>query len=131
MKTTPDQITNLLPHQVFVFGSNRSGRHGRGAAHLALRKFGARPGQGVGLMGQSYGIATKGRRMEVLSLAEIAVQVNRFIQFAAAHPEMEFLVTKLGTGLAGYSVREVREACFAGLVFPPNVALPAEFQSVP
>ncbi len=128
MKTTPDQITSLLPHQVFVFGSNRAGRHGRGAAHLALRKFGARPGQGTGLMGQSYGIATKGHRMEVLSLAEIAVQVDRFLRFAASHPELEFLMTKIGCGLARNSTRDIRDACFAGRAIPANVALPAEFQ---
>lgn len=127
MKTTPESITRLEPNQVFVFGSNRAGRHGRGAALLAARKFGARHGQGTGLMGQSYGIATKGHRLEVLSLPEIRVQVERLMRFAVAHPELEFLVTKIGCGLAGYSTREVREGCFVGLDIPPNVWLPAEF----
>lgn len=128
MKTTPDHITELERNQVFCFGSNRAGRHGRGAALLAMRKFGARNGQGTGLMGQSYGIATKGHRLDVLSIPEIAVQVARFMRFAEAHPELEFLVTKIGTGLSHYSVQEIKEGCFDGLIVPPNVWLPIEFQ---
>lgn len=128
MRTTPDHITHLEPNQVFVFGSNRAGRHGRGAAKTAL-KWGARYGQGTGLMGQTYGIATKGHDMEVLSLAEIAVQVDKLYRFALAHPELEFLVTKLGCGLAGYSTCAIKGICFDGREVPSNVWLPAEFQS--
>lgn len=127
MKTTPDNITTLAPNQIFVFGSNLAGRHGRGAAQTALREFGARQGQGTGFMGQSYGIATKGYRMEVLSLPEISVQIEQLMRFAVTHPDLEFLVTKIGCGLAGYTVRDIR-TCFMGLEVPPNVALPAEFQ---
>jgi len=125
--STPEVITKLEPHQIFVFGSNRAGRHGKGAALLARRKFGAREGHGTGLMGQSYGIATKGHRLEVLSLTEIAVQVEKLMRVAAQHPDKQFLVTKIGCGLAGYSTKEIR-FCFAGMVIPPNVVLPAEFQ---
>ncbi len=124
--TTPEHITKLEPHEVFVFGSNRAGRHGRGAAKQAL-KWGARMGQGNGLMGQTYGISTKGHRMEVLSLPEIAVQVEKLYRFAVAHPELTFLVTKIGTGLSRYSTKEVKAACFDGLAVPANVVLPAEF----
>jgi len=34
---TPDLVTSLKPHQVFVFGSNIDGFHGGGAAGYALR----------------------------------------------------------------------------------------------
>ena len=128
MKTTPENILTLEPHQVFVFGSNRAGRHGAGAAKLAHRKFGAKWGQGDGFMGQSYGISTKDRNLGVLSVRQIEIGVDRLLRFAEAHPELEFLVTKIGCGLAGYSAKEIR-ACFAGKVIPANVALPAEFQS--
>lgn len=121
----PEHITHLEPGQVFVFGSNRAGRHGKGAALIARRKFGAKDGQGDGLMGQSYGIPTKGRKLEVLSLAEIGVAVTRFLRFAAAHPELEFFVTKVGCGLAGYSAKEIGPLFAAP---PSNVMLPAEFQ---
>lgn len=127
MHATPEIITKLEPHQVFVFGSNLAGRHGKGAALLAQRKFGARNGQGTGLMGQSYGIATKGHRLEVLSPAAIEIQIARFLRFALAHPDLKFLVTKIGCGLAGYSTKEIAKL-FAGKLIPPNVVLPAEFQ---
>ena len=122
--TTPDNITSLKANEVFVFGSNYAGRHGRGAALDALQ-FGAIPGQGTGLMGQSYGIATKGRRLEVLSLTEIGGQVRRFITFARDHPELTFLVTEIGCGLANYTPRQI--APLFGTEIPENVRLPASF----
>lgn len=127
MKTTPEKITKLEPGQVFVFGSNYAGRHGKGAALVAVRKFGARHGQGMGRMGHSYGIATKGHRLDVLPLADIEIQITRFLRYAATHAAEEFLVTKIGCGLAGYSIEEIRN-CFLGKTIPSNVVLPAEFQ---
>lgn len=120
-------ITKLEPNEVFVFGSNRAGRHGKGAALTAYRKFGARNGQGSGLMGQSYGIPTKGWKLDVLSLNEISSQVEKFLRFASAHPELKFLVTEIGCGLAGYSPKEIAPM-FQGAT--PNVVLPDRFKLV-
>lgn len=55
---TPERITELKANEVFVFGSNLAGAHAGGAARVALDKFGAVWGQGVGLQGQSYAIPT-------------------------------------------------------------------------
>jgi len=126
MKFTPQYITRLEPNQIFVFGSNYAGFHGAGAALTALRKFGARYGQGTGLQGQSYGIATKDRKLNVLPLFNIQVQIERFLRFATNHPEFEFLVTEIGCGLAGYSKAEIGPL-FKGLTIPPNVILPESF----
>ena len=52
-------IRSLQPNQIFVFGSNTQGRHGLGAAKIALQKFGAKYGQAEGIQGQSYAIITK------------------------------------------------------------------------
>jgi hypothetical protein len=120
-------ITKLEPNEVFVFGSNLAGRHGKGAALMALRKFGARKGQGTGIMGQSYGIATKDRQLGVLPLDQIAVQVFRFLRYAEAHPDQRFLVTQIGCGLAGYKPSQI--APFFRLS-PPNVVLPEAFKKV-
>ena len=119
------QITKLEFNEVFVFGSNLAGRHGKGAALTALRKFGARNGQGTGLMGQSYGIATKGWRLDVLPISAIGIQVQKFIRFASAHPEKRFLVTEIGCGLAGYSPKQIGPL-FLGS--PSNVVLPESFK---
>ena len=99
---TPDRITSLGENEIFVFGSNLAGAHGGGAALLAYRKFGAIWGQGVGLQGQSYGIPTMQGGVET-----IAPYVDEFIEFAKAHPELTFFVTKIGCGIAGFSEAEI------------------------
>ena len=77
---------------------NLSGMHGGGAAWIAYRKFGAIMGQGVGLQGQSYGIPTMQDGVET-----IRPYVDEFIQFAKEHPELTFLVTRIGCGIAGFT----------------------------
>ena len=57
-RVTSNHIERLQPYEIFVFGSNLSGHHGGGAALLAMNKWGAIWGQGVGLQGQTYGIPT-------------------------------------------------------------------------
>jgi len=125
---TPDNITQLANNEVFIFGSNESGFHGAGAAKVALNKFGAVWGTGDGPQGQSYGISTKDRKLRVLSLDKIQIKVARFLRYAAQHPDKKFLVTKIGTGLAGYSPRDI--APLFGSTIPSNVILPIEFWSV-
>lgn len=109
---------------IFVFGSNRAGRHGKGAALYARQHHGARYGQGEGLQGRSYGIPTKDEQLRKLPLAEIAQHVQRFKGFAGEHPELRFALTAVGTGLAGYSAKDIAPM-FADA--PMNVALPREF----
>jgi hypothetical protein len=115
------RIDSLEPGEVFVFGSNASGAHGGGAARFALDRFGAIWGQAEGLQGQSYGIDT------MSGLAVFEEQARRFVAFAAEHPELRFLVTEVGCGIAGY--RPVQVAAFftgAG----ENVVLPESFRAV-
>lgn len=129
---TPDPVHTLYANQVFVFGSNRAGRHGRGAAKDAL-KWGAKPGQGEGLMGQTYGIPTKGRKLEVLSLRAIGMAVARFLRFAVAHPESIFLVTPIGCGLAHYKPRDIAPLFWPegwDSWIPANLVLPESFWDV-
>lgn len=101
-RKTPERITSLQPNEIFVFGSNLSGMHGGGAALLAYRKFGAIWGQGVGLQGQSYGIPTMQGGVET-----IRPYVDEFIEFAKQHPELIFLVTRIGCGIAGFTNEEI------------------------
>lgn len=124
---TPENITDLKPNEIFVFGSNYAGIHGAGAALLARQKFGAITGNGLGLMGQSYGIATKNRKLETIGLPTIQAQIVRLFKFAASRPELTFLVTKIGCGLAGYSVEEIAPL-FRSKEIPANVILPKEFE---
>ena len=115
---TPEQITDLAPGEVFVFGSNAEGRHAGGAAVFAWQNCGAVWGVGEGLHGQSYAIPTMG------SLAETVAAVGRFLLVAKSHPWLTFLVTKIGTGIAGWPVEEIAPLFAERL---PNVVLPREF----
>jgi hypothetical protein len=124
---TPHDINSLAPNQVFVFGSNTAGVHGKGAARTAAQLFGARRGVSEGLSGQSYAIPT--RRYEhqhftTLPLDEIAFYVSQFLGYAVVHPEKQFLVTLIGCGYAGYQPRQIAPM-FKGC--PGNVILPVEF----
>nr|WP_154922221.1 hypothetical protein [Microbacterium testaceum] len=112
-------ITSLQPGEVFVFGSNAFGAHGGGAARFAYDRFGAVWGQGEGLQGQSYGIDT----MSGLEVFE--EQARRFVAFAADRPELRFLVTEVGCGIAGYRPEQVARF-FADV--GDNVVLPESFR---
>lgn len=119
-RNTPEAITELQPGEVFVFGSNADGLHWGGAARVAHQHFGAEWGVGEGLAGQSYAIPTMG------SPVELEAAVGRFLEFAREHAGLIFLVTKIGTGIAGRPVSEVAPF-FAGAA--ANVLLPVEFES--
>jgi hypothetical protein len=126
MKFTPENITHLEPNQIFVYGANSGGRHGAGAAKLALR-WGAKMGE-YGLNGQTYGIPTKDKKIQTLPLDKIQVHVNDFLATAFSHPEYEFLVTKIGTGLAAIPISDIAplfKAVKTGVF--DNVILPKEF----
>lgn len=123
-RITPEQITELKPNEVFVFGSNLEGAHGGGAAATAYRHFGAIWGQGVGLQGNSYGIPTMHGGVEA-----IRPYVEEFIDFARSHPELHFLVTRVGCGIAGFRDEEIAPL-FAEAAHLENVWLPASFLEV-
>lgn len=92
---------------IFVFGSNLAGRHGKGAALEARRKHGAKYGQGSGPQGNAWAIPTKDAQLRTLPLPVIATFVRQFIADARNHPELEFQVTRIGCGLAGYTDAEI------------------------
>lgn len=92
---------------IFVFGSNLAGRHGRGAASDAAVYWSAKHGTGRGRTGQAYAIATKDAHMRALPLAHIALDIHQFLSYAEDHPELDFQVTRIGCGLAGYTDKEI------------------------
>ena len=118
---TPDRISELKNNEIFVFGSNLAGAHGGGAARLAWQRFGAIWGQGVGLQGRSYAIPTMQGGVET-----IKPYVDDFIEFARLHPELRFLVTRIGCGIAGFKPEEIAPL-FAEALEMENVILPEDF----
>ena len=123
-RITPNHISQLAANEIFVFGSNLDGHHYGGAARIANEKFGAIFGQGVGLQGQSYAIPTMQGGVET-----IRPYVDEFIEFAKQHPELTFLVTRIGCGIAGFKDSEIAPL-FRGAIGIENIALPQSFMDV-
>ncbi len=92
---------------IFVFGSNLAGRHGKGAALTAVKDYGAIYGHGEGPQGWAYAIPTKDWDLKTLPLGDIQTYVERFLSYAREHPELQFKVTRIGCGLAGYSDQQI------------------------
>ena len=125
-RTAPENVSKLKVGEVFVFGSNKSGRHGKGAAKTALG-WGAKWGQAEGLQGKTYGIPTKDSSIRrTLTIAEIKPYVDRFIEFAIQNPDLKFLVTEIGCGLAGLKPKEVAPL-FQDAIEVENIHLPSRF----
>jgi len=128
-KTITGMITQLAGNEVFVFGSNLGGRHGAGAARKA-REWGAIWGQSTGLQGQTYAIPTKNASVRnTLSLDEIRSYAMEFIQYARDHPDLVFLLTDVGCGLAGLKAEEVAPL-FRDALTIPNIRIHHKFMDV-
>lgn len=121
IRFSPERIESLRADEIFVFGSNRQGWHGGGAAAYARQRFGAVWGEGIGRTGQCYAIPTMDGSVE-----KIRPYVEEFIAYAEAHPKLIFLVTEIGCGIAGYTVTQIAPFFSAALDLP-NVLLPQRF----
>lgn len=119
----PSVIYSLAPNEIFVFGSNALGMHHAGAARVAYNEFGAEWGNGEGLQGQSYSIPT----IEGEHNTKLAIM--RFTQYAREHPELKFLVTPVGCGIAGNTPEEIAPM-FKDAAYLENVYLPISFWKV-
>lgn len=123
-RITPQYITSLREGEIFVFGSNKEGLHGGGAARIAYEEFGAEWGVGVGTTGQCYAIPTMDGSIDI-----IRKHVDDFTAYAKAHPELTFLVTRIGCGIAGWRDGEIAPL-FKEASALDNVTLPEEFWNV-
>lgn len=123
-RVTPSWIDDLQENQVFVFGSNLAGMHGGGAARVARLRFGAVMGNGVGMQGRSYAIPTMQGGTET-----IRPYVNDFIAYAKEHPELTFLVTPIGCGIAGFEPEDIAPL-FKEASNVENIWLPKSFWEV-
>ena len=117
-----EQITTLKSNQIFVFGSNLNGSHGGGAAKFAKDNFGAQDGVGEGLTGQSYAFPTLDKKMKKVSKKALIESKKKLYSIAESSPSMEFLVTKVGCGIAGFT-EDFMKKIFEG-ERPLNITLP-------
>ena len=102
-------ITSLKPNQIFVFGSNLAGKHIGGAALQAKEQFGAEEGVGEGLTGQAYAFPTLNEQFEQRSFGELYVSLNELYRVAKENPDKEFLLTKVGCGIAQFPEEQMKD----------------------
>ena len=126
---TPENIQELKENQIFVFGSNMNGNHAGGAARLAVEKFGAIMGKAEGIQGRSYAIPTLDKDMQKVTEEDLVVFLGNFGNYANEHPEKEFFLTAIGTGIAGFDSNYMAYMVLRANL-PDNVTLPKEFVKI-
>ena len=128
-RVSSDNITKLNKHEIFVFGSNKQGEHKGGAAAYAFAHFGAEWGVGEGMTGQCYALPTMSG---ILDLIDSIHKFVRYAKFCSIFmPWRKFLVTKVGCGIAGYSIYGIAtifKGC--GAFKLKNLYMPEDFYSV-
>jgi hypothetical protein len=144
-RVTPKFIDHIDSNEIFVFGSNKQGRHGRGAAKVAL-SFGAVYGVGYGLRGNTYAIPTRyfvdgkhstigtpfydgSKSIVTISLNEIKNYIDELVDFAEFYKHLKFLVTEIGCNNAGYTPKDIAPL-FERSKDLENVYLPESFWNV-
>ena len=124
------------PNTVFVFGSNPEGRHGAGAARVAVERFGARYGQGEGLQGSAYAIPTKDLRVKAnggyrsIPRDRIVASIRRMYAAARLQPGKKFMIAYRNTdrrSLNGYTGYEMISMFKAAGPIPDNVRVSKEW----
>lgn len=92
--------------------------------------MGAKFGQSSGIQGNTYAIPTKDASIKkTLTIKEIKPFVDCFINFAISKPELIFLVTEIGCGLAGLTPENVAPL-FLKAKNVQNIHLPYNFWKV-
>lgn len=123
-RCTPNKIVRLRNNQIFVFGTDKTGSQKYGAAGLAAKNFGAKPGIVDGPTGMCYALPTLGFTLDDLSSAVIRLE-----EYIRTNPGFTYLVTAVGCGHAGFDVTRVANM-FIGLIGLRNVMLPETFLKV-
>lgn len=136
MKYTPENIKELKPDEIFVFGSNLCGCHKGGAARIAYENFEATWGEAEGLTGQSYAIPTLNENMEKVSEEALEASIDKFIDFVLNNQQLTFYLTKIGCGIAGWNIEDVKRIFWKVIEdykpdpecsLPSNLIIPKEF----
>lgn len=151
-----ESVKSLKPNEVFVFGSNKSGFHGAGAAGFASfgrrgnvwreEGYGDKPdgwkgkwnvkgvaeGLQEGIQGRSYAIPTVTRAGMKRSLgpAVIIEAIRRMYEAAREHPEWRFLMAGSegpSQPLNGYSHGEMSQMYVKAGPIPENVIFSASY----
>ena len=139
------QIVSLSPNEIFVFGSNPEGRHGKGSAKIAKEKFGAQYGVGRGLTGRCYALPTKNLTANYfekstgitysqygeksISKEQIKDNIKDLYEFAEENWNVRFYIAYnyTDTNLNGYTGDEMFEM-FSSHKIPNNIIFHESFK---
>ncbi|MGL5075025.1 MAG: A1S_2505 family phage non-structural protein [Waterburya sp.] len=123
MRIYHEDGTLPIDDSIFVFGSNLQGRHGKGAAKVAVDQFGAVNGFFQGPKGNSFAIPTKVTPYISLTLDRIKKNIENFMIFTYTNPSKSFFITRVGCGLAGHKDEDIAPLfydCNSNCSFPIN-----------
>ena len=134
MRTYRGKITKLEDSQIFIFGSNTEGRHGKGSAKFAKDKCGAIYGKPYGPQGRSYAIITKDLTKKYhpsISEDVIINQILNLYRYAEQHPDLEFLVPYSSStiNLNSYSSQDMANMFSCGVI-PENIVFEEGFSKL-
>jgi len=130
MRYTKDKIKSLDQSEIIVFASNLAGKHHVKSVIPEALQFGALPGKGIGLQGNTYAIPTTCADLKSkVPLTIIRNHIAVFVDFAELNPHLKFYVTKLGCGCAGASRYDIHQIAplFVDAVTVENIFMPKEF----
>lgn len=106
---TPEKIDVLRTYDIIVVGTNSAGRHAGGLAREAALKWGLLEGFSEGLIGRCYGFPTLDHQFERLTFGILEDERRRFYECAIANPDLTFLLTKVGCGIAGFKEEDIKQ----------------------
>jgi hypothetical protein len=130
IRVSSGNITALNENEIFVFGSNIQGNHIGGAAKIALENFGAIQTVNFGLMNRCFAIPTIDLSdKNKASLKDIEVFVEKFIEFSKQTTGLDYLVTEIGCGIAGFTPEQIAPL-FKDCIFQSNIYLPKSFNMI-
>ena len=144
-KTFNGFITRLKKNQIFVFGSNPEGRHGKGTAKIAKEQYGAIYGNGRGLQGKSYALITTNLRKNFIEKKtnilykkfgkrsilkkHIILNIKELYECALKNKHLEFLIAykAFSINLNGYSDDELVDMFVLAGIIPTNIIFEDNF----
>jgi hypothetical protein len=110
---------------IWVFGSDESGKHRKGAAKVAHVSFGAKYGIGSGLTGKAYAIPVSDKHLKALTIQQIESNISAFLDFAKNNPKRNFYIGCSGLVFDG-NINTIADL-FA--IAPQNCSLPEAWRS--
>lgn len=124
-------IKKLTSDQIFVFGSNTEGKHGKGAALWAKENAGAINGKASGPQGRSYAIVTKNLKKKIhpsILKGDIVQSIAKLYGYALLKKNKNFLIGYSNRpNLNGYTPKQMAGMFASVSPIPKNIIFEQSF----